>query len=361
MENELLVGLAVAGSTLVLMAGSLYFFQRHLRKHERGSAPRPPGSTRATLMPARFGSVRDVQLTFYRLALNIPEGDTTAPHAPTVKAITRSIEDALDRPEYLPRRPLLIPKLLRALNDDASTRNNLANIILQDPVLSGDVLKRANSSFYRIWTKPVESLDRALLLLGVDGLKAVVATSVMRPVFNTSTQVGADFSALVWDHSLHCAEAAGLYAEKTGSGDRFSAHLLGLLSALGTIALFRLSLDVHSKFNEAVRPATVLAVLAEHEVTSSILIARRWELADSFIQALEEQLEDPQRKILSPLGTTLRFGRLCGTLALLHRSGGASAEECRNTASDLGMRRQTFDLLWRVLTKSAQAREAAVP
>ena len=38
---------------------------------------------------------------------------------------------------YFPRRPMLLPKLLQALNDTESTRRTLVNLIVEDPALAG--------------------------------------------------------------------------------------------------------------------------------------------------------------------------------------------------------------------------------
>lgn len=354
-ENELLIGLAVAGGTLVLLLGGLYALQYRLPARNAVSRVlRSVHGTHATNAP-RFGSWHEARLAFYRLALNVPESAPGAP-ASLIKAITRSLETAVDRPEYLPRRPQLIPRLLRALNDDATTRDELCDIILQDPVLSGDVLQRANSSYYRIWAQPVDRIDRAVRLLGVDGLKAVVASSVMRPVFNVPQELSPAFATLIWEHALCCAEAAGMYAEKTGSADRFSAHLLGLLSVLGSIVLFRLSLEAQVDSPES-RAGAVLTILVEHDIAASMKIAHRWELAENLTQALEEQLKGSPVNTMSPLGTALHFGRVCGTLALLHQNGLATAEECRHSASQLELNMRAFDPIW---SKLARARDAVV-
>ena len=64
---------------------------------------------------------------------------------------------AVHQREYFPRRPMLLPKLVQALNDDESTRRELVRLILEDPALAGSALQRANSAAYRYSPEPVDS------------------------------------------------------------------------------------------------------------------------------------------------------------------------------------------------------------
>lgn len=364
MSDELMVGLMVAGLALFVIVLSLYFFQVNLRKRAlnpaaqlataqtAASAPAQTSSPAPSSQPVlQFTRLRSVEQALYRLALNLPATQNLDAQEHIVKAVTNSIDAALTGQKYLPRRPLLIPQLMRALNDEDSTRKDLSKIILQDPVLSGDVLNRANSSYYRVWQVPVETIDRALMLLGVEGLKSVVATSVMRPVFNTPPGIAPDFSTLIWEQALRSAEAAGLYADKTGNGDRFSAHLLGLLSALGKIALFRLTLDIYAEQQLPPIPATIVKILDEQSLATSQRIAAHWNLAENFLNAMEEQLDETVREQFSPLGKALYYGRLCGTLALLREHSGTNDEQVRATTEQLGLEEKIFDALWDALRR----------
>src|SRR6202021_3920978 len=44
-------------------------------------------------------------------------------------------------PKYFPRRPTLMPQLLRAVDDPRSAPDKLARIVAHDPVLTSDVLR----------------------------------------------------------------------------------------------------------------------------------------------------------------------------------------------------------------------------
>jgi len=53
----------------------------------------------------------------------------------------------------------MLPQLLGALNDPDASGRDIAGIIARDPALAANLLKLANSTFYRSHAVPVESLD----------------------------------------------------------------------------------------------------------------------------------------------------------------------------------------------------------
>ena len=79
-----------------------------------------------------------------------------------------------------------LPKLLQAINDETASRGALSQIIAGDPALAGNLLRLANSPFYRHSPEPIESLDRAVAMLGIEGLRSMIAAALMQPVFRIS-------------------------------------------------------------------------------------------------------------------------------------------------------------------------------
>ncbi len=51
----------------------------------------------------------------------------------------------------------LLPQLIQTVNDDAASARVMAAIIGQDPVLTGNLLRIANSPAYKVHERPVEA------------------------------------------------------------------------------------------------------------------------------------------------------------------------------------------------------------
>ena len=166
-------------------------------------------------------------------------------HAAVMDRVSESAEQSVHQRDYFPRRPMLLPKLLQALNDTESTRRTLVNLIVADPALAGSVLQRANNAFYRTSREPVDSLDRAVQTLGIDGLRGLIAVAILQPVFRLPRGYFDNFADVTWEQAQRCATAAETHASVTRTADPFIAQLLGLLGSLARIVLFRLTVDMY--------------------------------------------------------------------------------------------------------------------
>jgi hypothetical protein len=117
---------------------------------------------------------------------------------PVVASVLAAISDPATQKRLTPRRPNLLPQLMRAINDEDVSRRELSAIIARDPSMVGSLLKMANSAYYRVAAGRVESIERAVVILGSDGLRSLVASSILQPIFQiNSAKVFARFPELV--------------------------------------------------------------------------------------------------------------------------------------------------------------------
>lgn len=275
-------------------------------------------------------------------------------HEQITAEVRRTLQHIADRPNYAPRRPLLLPKLMQAMNDDDVSRRQLASIIGTDPALAGSLLRLANSPFYRLQPDPVESLDRAIALLGLEGMRSLIAAALLQPVFRISGGMFVQFGEITWEHTLYSAGAAEAHAAVLENSDPFAAQLLALILGLATIVVFRVATDeflVHH-----VRPdALALAALIDLE---SAPVARRiaasWELSERIDTALAEQGMGTASAVspTTALGRSLQTGRYLGALALLHLRAGMEEDEVMATLKSSGSRADAYARIWSRLIRS---------
>jgi len=140
----------------------------------------------------------------------------------------------------VPRIPELIPQLLRDLADDDVSTGALARSVERDLVLVAEVIREANSAYYRP-LQAIKSLDGALMMIGQNGLRMLLARIAFRPLIRMADQGFARQAApLVWNQAEKCALASSLMAPGLGAGV-FEAYLAGLMQNLGLIVAFRLA------------------------------------------------------------------------------------------------------------------------
>jgi HD-like signal output (HDOD) protein len=221
---------------------------------------------------------------------------------------------------YTPRRPSLLPQLLEAVNDEDASLRALSRIIAQDPALTGDLLRTANSALYRVSGNPIESIERAAAMLGTQGLRTLIAASLVKPLAGDKSGVGSGrFAEVTWEHSIYGASAAEAWAARAQDCDPFTAHLLGLMYGLGDVAVYRVMRDVMGNEPAASSSALIAHALATQGAVTARRIASSWGLSDRTQEALEAQSAAAPALEVTPLARALRFGRLAGALALLCR------------------------------------------
>ncbi len=135
----------------------------------------------------------------------------------------------------LPTPPAIALKILQAVRSDEINFEELADIVMADPVLTAQVLKIANSSIYSL-PKQVTSLTLATALLGTQALKNIALSFVIVDGFKDIPQGGFDLE-LFWKRSISTAVSAKILAAETGLADD-DIFITALLQDIGILVLF---------------------------------------------------------------------------------------------------------------------------
>ena len=328
--------------------------------HEASPDPPPLASSQA------LARLRDLAL----VASGTP-GKPGPQHAAVMAAALAATEDSATLRQLAPRRPSLLPQLIRAANDDGAPRRELAAIIRRDPSLVGSLLEMANSSFYRVTERPVESIDRAVVLLGSEGIRSLIAAAAMQPIFRIAGGPFPRFAQTVWDHAWRSANAAVVHAAMVERADPFATELLSLVWGLADVVLFQAVLERYATAGGGrLRPDEgAIAALLESE---SARVARRigagWELSAGSLTALAQQAGEAEPA--APLGRSLRFGRIVGALAVLRLNGVIDDATARASLPKSALAHEHLERMWVRLTTEpaaapvtarAPARPARVP
>jgi HD-like signal output (HDOD) protein len=268
-------------------------------------------------------------------------------HAPVFKAVQQVLERIEARPEYFPRRPSLLPKLMATVNDSDASMREMSGIIAQDPALTANLLRIANSPLYRVSSTPVESIERAVTLVGVAGIRSIIATALVQPLMAAGSGVFSRFPELCWEHTLYSALTAETYATQIERSEPFVSQLVGLLNGLSAIVVFRIVRDQFAA-QPALRadPGSVARLLETWVAPTAGRIAKSWELNERLQYALESQALAAELQMETSLGRSLRFGRVAGSVIVLARLGKISAEEARAILVAGDDRRSNIGRLW---------------
>lgn len=326
-----ITGWMAAGLVLVLVVGAI------IRYGRRGTT-RPTPARRATAPPAPAAAA----------PAPAPSAPRPAPPVPPLRQVyALALNDARvanpqimpnpsdtqllligggefarvgSEPRYTPRRPSLLPQLLEVVNDEEASLRTLSRLVAQDPQLTGELLRTANSALYRVSSTPVESVERAAAMLGTQGIRVLVAASLVKPMTTAGGGAPGRFGETIWEHSTYSATAAEAWAARVQDCDPFTAHLLGLMHGLGAVGVYRVVADLYAA-RKLPRPDNLVlaSALDTHAALTARRIAASWGLSEKTQEALEAQSAAAPVGDPGPLGRALQFGHAAGTAVLLCR------------------------------------------
>jgi HD-like signal output (HDOD) protein len=131
-------------------------------------------------------------------------------------------------------------ELGRALDNPNSNMTDLAKIIVTDPVLSGRILKVANSAYFGLPQK-VNSIGQALMIIGLYHIKNMIYREGLAKLFDRGSGVEAEMEML-WEHAVLTSICAGYIQDIFPGLDKGTVFTLGLLHDIGKFILPHLPL-----------------------------------------------------------------------------------------------------------------------
>lgn len=226
----------------------------------------------------------EIDATYYRLLTASAGFNAGADTEARILAEVRTLADQPDEAAGLvPRMPEVIPELLRGLEDDASPAV-LSRQVAQDVVLMAEVIREANSAYYRPMT-PIKTAEAAIMMLGQNGLRVLLARIAFRPVIKMAAGGFAHQAApLVWSQSEKCALAAGLIAPGLNASV-FKSCLAGLMQNVGLVVAFRLVDRICADGKAPVSSEFGVRLLACSRRLSAA-IARQWDFPPDVADAI---------------------------------------------------------------------------
>lgn len=216
----------------------------------------------------------------------------------------------------VPRMPAVIPQLLACLRQDRTAIHAISKLISKDAALLGKVINTVNSSLYNPADK-ITDLDSAILMLGEQGLRYVIAKVAFQPIITQqSGRYTRRAAAHIWDQSKQCALACRQLADHDHNNPAFLAYLTGLMNQLGLIIVFRL-LDQQTGQTAFRYGASFHLAISAVAATLSYRIALSWELPEQVVSALQQQAGGTQLNS-TPLGCALHNADLLSKLRVLY-------------------------------------------
>ena len=193
----------------------------------------------------------------------------------------------------MPSLSTTVVKVLETCNDPRASANDLKRVISLDPVLTGRVLKLINSAYFALG-KPITSLTRAIIMLGVNTVKNLALSFAIL----TNMKGGASFRAFTtnqfWLHCLGVGVVAKTLAAVQGGNPAIQEEyfVAGLLHDLGKIPLNKQFPEEYFQVSKIAEKENRLFYIGEDQLLGldhckvGEMIARKWRLGDGLIETL---------------------------------------------------------------------------
>jgi HD-like signal output (HDOD) protein len=217
-----------------------------------------------------------------------------------------SLQELVDDVGELISFPEVCIRVNEMVNDPNCSSSDIGQVISQDPALTARMLRIANSPYYGYSTE-IDTVSRAVTILGIKAIRDLVIATSTSKVFNGLPN---DLISMdnFWRHSIYCGLAAKILSEQYKKGKGEAVFISGLLHDMGQLAIF-------NKVPELAREALLLAMEGNEESDLYLYerqimgfdhmqvggaLAKKWKLPESLQECVEFHHE-PTKAVNYPL------------------------------------------------------------
>lgn len=208
------------------------------------------------------------------------------------------------------------------LDDDASSLQRLANVVLREYSLTISVVRTANSAHYRRTGRPIQSATHAMLMLGARTVRQLASSLLLFENYARRSDQLKELMLL----SLLTANHARETVAKLGMGDPEEAHLCGMFRNLGEVLVACHFPEDYNAIQAAIREHRVTpsgaanAVLGFRFEELGVALSKHWGMPESVMTGMCARALSP----LSEMGGITSFSH--DLTRAIYRSGDHKAD-----------------------------------
>jgi HD-like signal output (HDOD) protein len=213
------------------------------------------------------------------ISVHMFEGDADA-NSLTMHLYQDLIEDTI----IIPSLPEVAHKIQQVFNSNDANADKVAQVLLTDPVMTGKLIRIANSALYR-GVAQIDTLQAAVVRLGMDTIYKLVMTYAMNELFESRSGYVSKRMHQLSTHSRKVAAIAHVLAEKSKKFDPETAMLAGLVHDLGVIVILNY-IDLHNEdLSDTQRLEQTIATMRP-QITGMLM--QKWNFTEEIIHVAEE-------------------------------------------------------------------------
>ncbi len=206
------------------------------------------------------------------------------------------IRRRLDKFSNLQSMPQVILKVKQISEDQKASPADLANAILSDHQLTSRVLRMANSAHYGSFSGKINTVTRAIMLIGSRAVRNIAISMGVFQIVNNMSKASKFNLTAFWTRSLGCGIIAKHLAHRMKRLKLIeAAFIAGFMHDIGQAILATIFPD---EYEEIARLEAETGSLEIHKTEKVILginhvkageyVARKWKLPGSLVRAIAD-------------------------------------------------------------------------
>lgn len=205
----------------------------------------------------------------------------------TKRNVLPEIENASD----LPVLPAAAVKFNSMVSEGGGSMKEIGEVLGKDQAIVVKILKIANSAFFGL-TKKVETVNHAVVILGINTVRNVVLSLSVMDRFKVSGDAGKDIMESLWGHSLAVAVTSQHLSKTLKIGASDDCFVGGLVHDVGKLVLLQYFTEVMLQICDRMLEKKVSFAVAEKEfldVGHAVIgahLAKKWRLPEGLVSVI---------------------------------------------------------------------------
>ena len=208
-----------------------------------------------------------------------------------------SARKLLDKFKTIRTLPHIVTRLVQLVNDDESTLQDFEEVIRLDPALVARLLTLVNSSYFGL-TRKVDSISRAVALLGMKNLHNIAVTDAIQGMLRSDSGSTEFSPQRLWLHSAASGICCKMIAERIFTLNGDDAYLCGILHDIGLIVEMEAARESFLHLVDQLAPGGPPIIELEHELLATdhcqigYILAKEWRIPDAIAEAIRDHHHD---------------------------------------------------------------------
>lgn len=211
------------------------------------------------------------------------------------------IEESMERVRPIPQIALKITHMVR---EGKYSFQDVAKEVRQDQILSAKVIRLCRTALFGMKMR-IDSIDRALVLLGEKRFLQLVVSASIEDIYPTSGKGYSLCKGGLYKHALSMALACEILADFTGKAPPDVAYTAGLLHDIGKVVLDQHVARALGLFYRRIQTGGKSIIAAERELLGTThaeaggLLAKRWSLPEVLTDVILYH-HTPEKSVVDP-------------------------------------------------------------